>query len=376
MKKLLLLISIFVIVCSSECSNDNQATKSIMIVQGNLKGLPDGTIFLVGRTIEGNNLNIDSTFVKNGQFHFAINKERLPHFLTLEHISLTGVKMSFSFETNKKFKGGELKLEYFMPDDTILLDGELKDFAPKDFQLPPDIRLVYPAQPIKAGKQTYVLYNVAIDFNQKNADSLINGISNLIRKYDYSYYLLSEIYDHRSDFTSDQIKSLLSLFNKEVQHSDIAISLIESLKYKNNKEISNVSFLNKEFRETKLSTDKPVTMVILWASWCQPCREEIPELKKIYREFSDNSNFQMVSISLDKNKEDWQKALALEKILWQQLLLPPEFNKYSNEIFKFDGLIPTTIFLNNSGKEITRVTGYDKSSDESYEKIISENLKH
>ena len=376
MKKLLLLISIFVIVCSSECSNDNQATKSIMIVQGNLKGLPDGTIFLVGRTIEGNNLNIDSTFVKNGQFHFAINKERLPHFLTLEHISLTGVKMSFSFETNKKFKGGELKLEYFMPDDTILLDGELKDFAPKDFQLPPDIRLVYPAQPIKAGKQTYVLYNVAIDFNQKNADSLINGISNLIRKYDYSYYLLSEIYDHRSDFTSDQIKSLLSLFNKEVQHSDIAISLIESLKYKNNKEISNVSFLNKEFRETKLSTDKPVTMVILWASWCQPCREEIPELKKIYIEFSDNSNFQMVSISLDKNKEDWQKALALEKILWQQLLLPPEFNKYSNEIFKFDGLIPTTIFLNNSGKEITRVTGYDKSSDESYEKIISENLKH
>ena len=83
----------------------------------------------------------------------------------------------------------------------------------------------------------------------------------------------------------------------------------------------------------------------------------------------------MIYISLDKNKEDWQKALALEKMPWQQLLLPSDLNKYSNEIFKFDGLIPTTIFLNNSGKEITRVTGYDKSSNESYRRIVSENLK-
>mgnify|MGYP001553907083 CR=1 FL=1 len=159
-----------------------------------------------------------------------------------------------------------------MPDDTILLNGELKDFKPKDFQHPPDIRRVYPAQPIKAGKQTYVLYNVAIDFDQKNPDSLINEISNLIRKYDYSYYLLNEIYDHRSGLTNDQINSLLVLFNQEVQHSDIATSLRESLRYKNNKEINNVSFLNKEFRETKLSMAKPITMVILWASWCPPCR--------------------------------------------------------------------------------------------------------
>ncbi len=376
MKKLLLLIAIFVMVSSSQCSNNNKVAKSNMIVQGNLKGLPDGTIFLMGRTIEGKHINIDSTIVKNGQFHFAVNKERLPHFLTLKLISLTGVKMLFSFETNRKFKGGELlHLGDFMPDDTILLNGELKDFNPKDFQLPPDIRLVYPAQPIKAGKQTYVLYNVDIDFDQKNADSLMNEISNLIRKYDYSYYLLNEIYDHRSGFTSDQIKSLLLQFNMEVQHSDIANSLRESLKYKNNKEINNVSFLNKEFRETKLSMDKRITMVILWASWCQPCREEIPELKKIYKQFSDNSNFQMVSISLDNNREDWQKALALKKMPWQQLLLPSGLNKYSNEIFKFEGLIPTTIFLNNSGKEITRVTGYDKSSNESYERIISENLK-
>lgn len=375
MKKLLLFISIFIIVCSSKCSNDNQAAQSIMIVQGNLKGLPDGIIFLMGRAIGGNIFNIDSTNVKNGQFHFAINKERLPHFLKLKHVSLTGVKALFSFKTNKKLKGGELQIDEFMPDDTILLVGELKDFKPKGFQLPADIRFVYPAQPIKAGKQTYVLYNVAIDFNQANSDSLMNEISNLIRKYDYSYYLLSEIYDHRSGFTSDQIKSLLLLFNKEVQHSDIANSLRESLKYKNNKEINDVSFLNTEFQETKVNLDKPITMVILWASWCQPCREEIPELKKIYNQFSDNSNFQMLSISLDKKREDWQKALVFEKMPWQQLLLPSDLEKYSNEIFKFDGLIPTTIFMNNSGKEITRVTGYDTSSIKSYERIISANLK-
>ena len=115
-------------------------------------------------------------------------------------------------------------------------------------------------------------------------------------------------------------------------------------------------------------------MVILWASSCAPCRMEIPVLKKLYNQFSAKPGFQMISISLYRKKEDWQEALKIEKMPWQQLLFPDDLQTYYNEIFKFNGLIPTTIFIDNSGTEIIKITGYDKNSLENYKKILSDNI--
>lgn len=56
-------------------------------------------------------------------------------------------------------------------------------------------------------------------------------------------------------------------------------------------------------------------MVEFWASWCNPCRKEIPYLKKDYKAFHDKG-FEIISVSCDRKKEQWLKALEEEGLKW------------------------------------------------------------
>jgi thiol-disulfide isomerase/thioredoxin len=52
-----------------------------------------------------------------------------------------------------------------------------------------------------------------------------------------------------------------------------------------------------------------------WASWCGPCRKEHPALKDLYSRFK-NKNFNIISISLDDVKTNWQSALSNDQLPW------------------------------------------------------------
>ncbi len=60
---------------------------------------------------------------------------------------------------------------------------------------------------------------------------------------------------------------------------------------------------------------KKVVLIDFWASWCRPCRKEIPNLKAIYEKYKDQG-FDIVSVSIDDDEAAWQKALDQEKLPW------------------------------------------------------------
>jgi len=55
-----------------------------------------------------------------------------------------------------------------------------------------------------------------------------------------------------------------------------------------------------------------------WASWCPPCRRDMPEVVKIYDQYKDKG-LQIVGISLDRNREDWVKGIEELNITWPQM---------------------------------------------------------
>lgn len=60
-------------------------------------------------------------------------------------------------------------------------------------------------------------------------------------------------------------------------------------------------------------------LVDFWASWCRPCRKEIPNIKNIYAANKDKG-LQVVSISIDKEPEAWQKVSKIENLPWPSFL--------------------------------------------------------
>lgn len=87
-----------------------------------------------------------------------------------------------------------------------------------------------------------------------------------------------------------------------------------------------------------------------WASWCGPCRKEHPDLLKAYRLFKDK-NFEIVSISLDNNKEAWVKAIAKDGLLWPNV---SDLKGMQNEVAILYGVqsIPANFLIDPDGKII------------------------
>lgn len=91
------------------------------------------------------------------------------------------------------------------------------------------------------------------------------------------------------------------------------------------------------------------TMLEFWASWCGPCRGEIPHLRHVHSLYGDA--FNMISISIDEREKDWEKALKEESMVWTQLndrkgMSGPVISKY-----KVYG-VPYSLILDKEGKII------------------------
>jgi thiol-disulfide isomerase/thioredoxin len=89
-----------------------------------------------------------------------------------------------------------------------------------------------------------------------------------------------------------------------------------------------------------------------WASWCGPCKADIPHLKDVYKAYHPEG-FEIIGISLDDKKEDWVGAISLYDIQWLQFSDLKAFNSEVAKTYKVSG-IPTCVLLGPDGSIVTR----------------------
>jgi thiol-disulfide isomerase/thioredoxin len=109
-------------------------------------------------------------------------------------------------------------------------------------------------------------------------------------------------------------------------------------------------------------------MLVFWASWCGPCRLEIPDLIKLESVYQ-NKRFYMASISIDQNPSLWHKAIVEDKPTWDQFLVEKQDITKIMARYKFSS-IPLVVFTDKNGKELIRFSGYRPNQFTDYIKII------
>jgi thiol-disulfide isomerase/thioredoxin/Tfp pilus assembly protein PilF len=123
-----------------------------------------------------------------------------------------------------------------------------------------------------------------------------------------------------------------------------------------NRPVPQVSLLNLKGERVKFSDLRgKVVIVNFWATWCAPCRKEMPELETFYEKWKNDPKVAVVAISVDKNR-----ALVEPFIKTTPYTFPILLDEGAKEAFGV-GPIPETFVIDPSGTLRLKITGYNGS---------------
>lgn len=166
----------------------------------------------------------------------------------------------------------------------------------------------------------------------------------------------------------DQLNGLMAELKPEYKSMERFTKLAERLERMNatavGKQFTDVKSLTPEGKEIALSDyagKGKYVLIDFWASWCGPCIQEMPNVKKAYAQYKDKG-FEIVAISLDGEADAWKQSIKDLGITWPQM---SDLKAWDSEAAKLYGVsgIPHTILLDKDGKILEKNLRGEKISE-------------
>lgn len=158
------------------------------------------------------------------------------------------------------------------------------------------------------------------------------------------------------DMKDTQLDSLLSTLSEKLQQNDFVGKLRESIEVRKNtaegKMFTDFTISDSDGRSVSLSDyvgKGKYVLVDFWASWCNPCKQEIPNIKAVYEKYR-SKGLDVLSVAVWDNPESTRDTAKVYGVKWNQIV---NAQSVPTEIYGIEG-IPHIILFGPDGTILKR----------------------
>ena len=343
MKQVVLLIATLIVMAINGNAQDG------FKISGKVTNMPDGTVWLLGRTNPNSLDTLGKAELKAGLFELSgqvqtgclaliVMTDRETGFqLMLENADYTLV---MNENGGVKIEGGKAQSLFVQFDEINRSIAEKRQITEKA------------AQSVQSREQMVSLQNSYNSFVKKTIDKQLD----LIRANGDCFVSAYILVGMMQNAPLEILQELYGKFSEEVKNGYYGKLIGEQVKHLEQVAVGaiapNFTVMTPEGDTISLhSISGKIKLVDFWASWCAPCRKENPNLVKLYEEYH-SKGFEVFSVSLDTDKVAWEKAITEDKLPWKQgseLLQVPQV-----AILYAIKTIPHTILLDEHNRIIAK----------------------
>ena len=324
-------------------------------ITGTVEGANDGDmVYLQG--VEGRQLvKLDSAVIKNGTFTFTGKQDTaVNRYLTYKNNEDNGMAMDFFLENGK--------IAIQLTKDNDAATGTPNNNAYQEIRtqlnsLMKQMETLYSAlsdttltdeQREAKGKEIEGLQEKMIGVAKDGiAKNITNPVGIHLLKQNYYYMDVNEL-----DPLMPQIPAMYDQDERIVQ---IKANVKQMKATAVGQKFTDFEMQTPEGEKVKLSDyvgKGKVVLVDFWASWCGPCRREMPNLVDLYAKYK-NKNFEIVGVSLDQSGEAWKNAIKQLNISWPQMSDLKYWDCEGAKLYAVSS-IPHTVLIDKDGTILAR----------------------
>lgn len=323
-------------------------------VTGTIEGATDGdTVFLA--TVQGRQLvHLDSAVIENGTFTFNGTQDTAAmRYITYqkEEVNLLG---KFYLENGTiRIKIGKEQDEVTGTPTNELYQGVMAGLDTIDKQYM-DLQKSMEDSTLTDEQRTLIQQKMQEEIAKYMAaqkQAIADNITNIVG--------VDMLKDNFYNMSLEELEPLMPQIPAEFSNDERIIRIKENvIKMKSTavgRKFTDFTMQTPEGKEVKLSDyvgKGKVVLVDFWASWCGPCRREMPNLVEAYKQFKDK-NFEIVGVSLDRDVESWKAAIKTLNITWPQMSDLKYWDCEGAKLYAVSS-IPHTMLVDGEGTILAR----------------------
>ncbi|MEX0882707.1 MAG: TlpA disulfide reductase family protein [Cyclobacteriaceae bacterium] len=335
------------------CTEKKSDFDGKILIEGNLENHPEGQVVL--SKYDNDQVNVLDTISvgDDGKFEYELSLDG-PNFYELNLMDAKTVRLALYDEdilVDYNFDAEELALSGSKDSQLLLTIDELTlEYQEEGNELNAEF---YEAMADRDQEKVEAIQNRAMDLETNHGEKIKSAIAEM----EGSFAALAGLgmLNPRTDF--NYLDSVVTELGARYPDMKLINSWKQDLEEMRSLSVGQpapeISLPNPEGELVNLSDLRGKYVLIdFWAGWCKPCREENPNVKRLYNKYNKDG-FEVFGVSLDRTKDMWVKAIEEDGLEWTQVSDLKYFNSEAAATYQVNA-IPATFMVDPEGNILAK----------------------